>query len=136
MPDETRGAENYMVPLDRKVPVVAWQSSERLASGSGGMRVSQRLAERLRQISPNDRSASLIALLERFDEEEIDGQDAERVGVAIAVLVKRGTPLADASALAHRDWRDLLVAAGLAGEDWQERLANYLDLGDPTPPHP
>jgi len=31
--------------------------------------------------------------------------------------------------LARRDWRDVLVAAGLAGEDWAQRLDDLLGPG-------
>lgn len=49
--------------------------------------------------------------------------DSERVQAAV-VLWARGDidRLRDAAALAHQDWRDALVRAGLADDDWPERL--------------
>jgi hypothetical protein len=49
--------------------------------------------------------------------------DSERVQAAI-VLCGRGdvAHIRDAQALATQDWRDVLVRAGLADDDWREKL--------------
>lgn len=59
--------------------------------------------------------------------EAADSAPVERLQVA-AVLHARGDlrQLQDAIALGRTDWRDLLVGAGLADEDWPARLAAEL----------
>lgn len=100
------------------------------------MQVSQRLAQYLERSLPKDLSADLIASLECFDETNVDGQDAERVGAAIAILVGRGVVSEDVIGLAQRDWRDLLMASGLGGDDWRDTLTTYLDSGGSATPNP
>lgn len=58
-----------------------------------------------------------------------EASDSERVQAAI-VLVASGrlTDLHDAIALAQVDWRDLLLNAGLANQDWPTRLDAQLGL--------
>jgi hypothetical protein len=54
-------------------------------------------------------------------------QDPERLAAAMLILGKGDPSTLDrAIALARRDWRDLLVAAGLAHGDWPEVLARTL----------
>jgi hypothetical protein len=57
---------------------------------------------------------------------------AERLQAA-AVLAARGSTsrLHAALQLAREDWRDLLVGAGLADEDWPERLQAELGTEEP-----
>jgi hypothetical protein len=48
---------------------------------------------------------------------------AERVQAAVVVLARGNLGrLKDSILLARTDWRDVLVAAGLANEDWPARL--------------
>lgn len=60
-----------------------------------------------------------------------EASDTERVQAAI-VLTARGrlADLHDVIALAQIDWRDVLINAGLAHEDWPTRLDEQLG---PTP---
>jgi hypothetical protein len=60
-----------------------------------------------------------------------DATDSERIQAAI-VMWSRGdlSRLQDALALARVDWRDVLVRAGLADDDWSSRLDT--ELGSPT----
>jgi len=53
-------------------------------------------------------------------------QVPERLLTAIALVAKRRS-LPEALELARTDWRNLLVSAGLAGEDWPEVLRAILD---------
>jgi hypothetical protein len=56
-----------------------------------------------------------------------DAGDSERIQAAI-VIVASGQlgRLTDAIALAQTDWRDILVDAGLADDDWRQRLDSLL----------
>lgn len=66
----------------------------------------------------------LLAQLRAFDVEST-GQDPERILTALAVVgADQGVPTA--LELGRIDWRDLLVAAGLAGEDWRDALDEML----------
>jgi hypothetical protein len=65
---------------------------------------------------------------EVFPGEARDSVAIERIQLA-ALLLAQGDlrKLDDAVALGRRDWRDLLVAGGLADEGWQERVAAELE---------
>ncbi len=52
----------------------------------------------------------------------------ERVQAAVVLLAAGDSArFLDAAALAHIDWRDVLVAAELADGDWAQRIAEALD---------
>jgi hypothetical protein len=56
----------------------------------------------------------------------------ERIQAAVVLLAAGDVPAFErASAQAERDWRDVLVAAGLANGGWPERLDER--LGKPQP---
>jgi hypothetical protein len=78
---------------------------------------SQRLRRRIARDFPEPETASAAV--------DVIGAagDSERVQAAV-LLCGRGDlgRLRDAAAVAERDWRDVLVGAGLAGEDWPSRL--------------
>jgi hypothetical protein len=76
-----------------------------------------RLLRRIRTDFPDTGSAEEIARLVS------DAHDSERVQAAI-VLRGRGdlARIRDAQALAIKDWRDVLVRAELADDDWREKL--------------
>lgn len=85
-------------------------------------------------------AASVLALLEGFvkqcEEDATDdgpwGPWKERVQTAVVVFARGDVEeLKEAIAMGLTDWRDLLVAAGLANEDWPARLDQ--ELG---PKHP
>lgn len=65
--------------------------------------------------------------LETLNLPAAEKQSLERIQAAI-VLVAAGDAgrLDQAAALAESDWRDVLVAAGLANEDWPARLDDEL----------
>lgn len=94
------------------------------------MQITQRLTQYVARSFSDDLSEDIIASLERLDGEFLHGQDAERVGAAIVILVARGVAVDSAVGLAKRDWRDLLVAAKLGSEDWRDVLAALLGDGD------
>jgi hypothetical protein len=82
-------------------------------------------------------STSVEVVLNRLTELDLpfieSDEGRERVQAAI-VLIARGRyeDFERAAALAETDWRDVLVAAGLANGDWPERLDDK--LGKTQPP--
>lgn len=93
--------------------------------------VSTRLRQRIQGEFPHHPNLVTAALAELtrevFPGEARDSVAIERIQLA-ALLLAQGdlSKLDDALALGRRDWRDLLVAAGLADEGWQERVAAEL----------
>ena len=58
----------------------------------------------------------------------------ERVQAAIVVLARGDAERFERDAkFAERDWRDVLVAAGLANFDWPGKLDDELGKGEPWP---
>lgn len=81
---------------------------------------SSRLARRIRLDFPGSDDA--LALVEQLDVDE-------RVQAAVVLWASGDSArLADAAALVQLDWRDALVRAGLADDDWVERLDAALGL--------
>ena len=71
-----------------------------------------------------DESPFVLRQLAGFDTEST-GQSSERLLAAIAIeALQRGLPAA--LELARIDWRDVLVVAGLAHEDWRAVLDDVL----------
>ena len=69
----------------------------------------------------------VVRQLSGFDTDST-GQSSERLLTAIAVEAsRRGLPAA--LELARIDWRDVLVVAGLAHEDWPTVLDDLLGAG-------
>lgn len=96
-----------------------------------------RLQRRIRRDFPEPGSAPeimrLLDDLPRRTGEEIHG--SERVQAAI-ILLARGSVqrFRDAVTLSTQDWRDLLVAADLAHNDWPDRLDWELGPVTSSPP--
>ncbi|HWO60291.1 MAG TPA: hypothetical protein VNO31_09680 [Umezawaea sp.] len=58
---------------------------------------------------------------------EFSGQGAERLGAAAVILAEGDVhEFRSAVRLANLDWRDLLVAGGLAHENWPDVLDEVL----------
>ncbi|CND58981.1 Uncharacterised protein [Mycobacterium tuberculosis] len=99
--------------------------------------ISERVRRRIRADFPHHvpRVAEALAELTSgvFEGEARDSIHIERIQVA-ALIMARGHlgELDEAVALGHRDWRDLLVAAGLGDEGWEELVENEL-LVEPAP---
>jgi hypothetical protein len=90
--------------------------------------ISERLRLRIEAEYPNH-STIVLDRLRQHDELVIRSlQNPERMHAAI-IRVADGSldRLNDALSLARLDWRDLLVAAGLADGDWPARLSEWLD---------
>ena len=86
--------------------------------------VTPRLIRRIERDFPTPGiAASITALVAKVG-------DSERVQAAV-VLCGQGdlARIRDARDLALADWRDVLVRAGLAEEDWSQRL--HAELGAP-----
>ena len=93
------------------------------------MQPTARLARRVREdFEPEDAELVLSSLA---DLEGLPGPaTGERVQAAIVKLARGDLGRLDRElSLARLDWRDVLVGAGLAGEDWAARLDDELGTG-------
>ena len=91
---------------------------------------SERLVARIERDFESARHQDVIAWLRGLKTEDYGGQNPERLQAAL-VLTASGdwTGFMNAVRLLRIDWRDLLVAGGLAHEDW----ISVLDRELPTP---
>jgi hypothetical protein len=87
----------------------------------GTMEVTSRLRKRIeRDFGESGDSQEVCRLVG-------EASDTERVQAAIVLTAGgRLADLHDAMALAQIDWRDVLMNAGLANEDWPTRLDEHL----------
>jgi hypothetical protein len=87
-----------------------------------------RLQRRIRLDFPEPGSAQeILRLLADLPHEAGDNLGTERVHAAIILLAQGDiTRFRRALTLSTQDWRDVLVAARLAGEDWPTRLDQEL----------
>ncbi|MFI0479499.1 hypothetical protein [Actinomadura sp. 9N215] len=93
--------------------------------------VSERVRRRVRKDFPHQAEQVIEALAGLtegvFSGEPRDSIAVERIQVAALVRAHgRLRKLDEAVALGRRDWRDLLVGAGLAHEGWQQLVENEL----------
>lgn len=72
-----------------------------------------------------DQAPFVLRQLEAHDP-GFSSQVPERILAAIAIVAHRRS-LPEALELARTDWRDLLVSAGLADDNWPDVLADVLD---------
>ena len=96
-----------------------------------------RLERRIRRDFPAPGAANgIVTALDRLPEEAGYGEEmlrSERVRAAIVLLANGDlSRFRSTLELAKTDWRDLLVAAGLAHGDWPTRLDEALRQGDDT----
>lgn len=94
-----------------------------------------RLVRRIRHDFPAPGAANgIIAALDRLPDEAGYGEEmlrSERIRASIVLLANGDLArFRDAVELAKTDWRDLLVAAGLAHADWPARLDQALGPAD------
>lgn len=87
------------------------------------MTPTERLTRRIRRDFPGSASDHVIHWLSGLDPALAGNQDPERVQAAL-VLASHGqwSRFIDGVQLLRQDWRDVLVAGGLANEDWPDRL--------------
>jgi hypothetical protein len=91
--------------------------------------ISRRLELRVRHDFPADGAGRALDRLASLRLALAEKQSLERIQAAVVLLGGGDAEkLERAAALAERDWRDVLVAAGLANGDWPARLD--AELGD------
>jgi hypothetical protein len=83
----------------------------------------ERLVDRIRRDFARGTSDEVIRWLDGLSLDAFGGQDPERVQAAL-VLAASGqwTQFSAGIQLLRQDWRDVLVAGGLADENWPDRL--------------
>ncbi|MFG2816425.1 hypothetical protein [Streptomyces sp. NPDC048410] len=108
-----------------------WRASGRLDDEGDGV-VSVRLVRRVRRDFPDgDVAREVVGALRGLAVGlEVSGQGSERLMAAVLLLAQGDVAgVRSAVLLGRTDWRDLLVAGGLAREDWPEVLD--AELGKP-----
>ena len=91
--------------------------------------VSPRLETRVGRDFPPEAAEQVIALLQTVpDIHSASRQDAERLQTAALILLE-GDPrrIPHVRETLMRDWRDMLVWAGLGHSNWPDRLNEMLD---------
>jgi hypothetical protein len=90
-----------------------------------------RLSERIRRDFPAGTADEVAGYLASVAGEAFGGQDPERVQAAIVLAsVGQWDRFLSVFRLLQLDWRDVLVAGGLANADWPARLD--AELPDPS----
>jgi hypothetical protein len=95
------------------------------------MQISERMAI---LIGKNFEQSDAVAMLDgirALDERDFDGQDPDRIVGSIVILAMGN--VANLPAIlrsAAVDWRDLLMGAGLADDDWTLRVEEILNRGN------
>ena len=85
--------------------------------------LSRRLESRIRRDFRAGDADTVISYLAGLSDESFDYQDRERVMAALVLAANgRLDRFIRAFRLLKVDWRDVLVAGGLANEDWPSRL--------------
>jgi hypothetical protein len=96
-----------------------------------GAGVPARLERRVRA-EFGEAAGQVLAQLASLELPLAEKQSPERLAAAIVVCARGDRDrLAVAVRLAERDWRDVLVAAGLANGDWPDRLDELLGGAGP-----
>ena len=96
---------------------------------NGGVQVSRRLERWISHAFVPGSREQVIAQLTELSPAQIGGQDAERVQAALVVRTAGDWDrFVAARRLLDRDWRDVLVGAGLADADWPDRLDAILGI--------
>lgn len=81
----------------------------------------------MRRDFPRYRVRGVVDRLETLTLAAAERQSPERIQAAIVLLAAGDVArLEQAAVLAETDWRDVLVAAGLADADWPSRLDHEL----------
>jgi hypothetical protein len=89
-----------------------------------------RLSERIRRDFPAGTADEVAGYLTSLADEALGGQDPERVQAAIVIAsAGQWDRFLSVFRLLKLDWRDVLVAGGLANADWPARLD--AELGSP-----
>lgn len=91
------------------------------------MQISNEMTSLIRDVFPAAEAEPILSSLSSLEED--DSPEPDQVIGAILILLKRhGLAQLDAIVrLAARDWRDLLMSAGLADDDWTFRLRTAIE---------
>ena len=90
--------------------------------------VSERLRRRIARDFAPGAAEEVVRALSELPYDALGGQDGERVLTAIVLSSQGELPRFEAAlALLRLDWRDVLVAGGLANGDWPVRLEIALE---------
>jgi len=74
---------------------------------------------------------TVISEIGALDEQDFDYQDPDRIVAAILIFAMRNvTNIARTIRSVTVDWRDLLIGAGLADDDWPSRVEELLNSGN------
>ncbi len=74
---------------------------------------------------------TVVSEIGALDEQDFDYQDPDRIVAAILIFVmKNVTNIAGTIRSVTVDWRDLLIGAGLADDDWPSRVEELLNSGN------
>lgn len=91
------------------------------------MQISEAMGSLIRDKFPSSEATAILDAISSLDEQDLDGQDPDRIVGAILILKKRRTASLEAIVrLAETDWRDLLMGAGLADDDWSFHLGDAI----------
>ena len=91
------------------------------------MEVSRRLTRWVNREFPSGSAQNVLEVLRDLPDAVIGGQDPERIQASL--VIRTGGDwyaFQQRLELAHMDWRDALVGAGLGDEDWRLRLGGVL----------
>ncbi len=88
-----------------------------------GRRPSQRLTRWITAEFAPGSAEQVLNALRTLSADQVGGQDSERVLAALVVRTAgEWDPFTQNRALLDQDWRDVLMRADLADEDWPHRL--------------
>jgi len=91
------------------------------------MEVSRRLTRFVDSQFPKGSSERVLEELRDLPDGVIGGQDPERIQASLVIGVGGDwSAFQQRLDLAHSDWRDALVGAGLGDEDWRSHLDHVL----------
>ena len=91
------------------------------------MEVSQRLTRWVESQFPKGSSQKVLVQLRDLPDWVVGGQDPERIQASLVIRTGGDWYVFEQCVqLAHTDWRDALVGAGLGDEDWRKRLDEVL----------
>lgn len=90
------------------------------------MQTSQLIISFASRMLPGDQAGEILEAIGRLSATGFDGNNSDRIAAAIITIAARGVRTKEVIALAQRDYRDLLISAGLANEDWPDELSKLL----------
>ncbi len=86
------------------------------------MQISIEMTSLIRDVFPAEEAEPILTALASLDEDD-SPEPNQVIGAILILLKKHGPAKLDAIVrLAARDWRDLLMGAGLADDDWAFQL--------------